>query len=170
MQKHMIKGSITRSFRLDEFRKRTLKEIDDALYAVGTRVLNDVEFGNGAVMVPLDEGTLSGSAHIAIQGQDTLFLENLSVTGASGDKSQVTTPDTMGIPKQGMRISYNTSYAEDVHENYKDRYPGEASIQKFGSDDSERFGYKFLERTFLGNMGSYVKLFAEFMRDGIKRS
>lgn len=169
----MIKGTITRDFDLKGLEKRTLKEIDNALIYVGYRVINDVD--DVGPKVPIDEGTLVGSSYVSVEGVDGLFNENYIANDQafSGDKSLITTPDTNGMKKQSMRISYNTAYAQKIHEEYKDMFPGIASRQKFGITEEgrqEKYGYKFLERTYKDNEQKYIQLFKEFIEDGIKRA
>ena len=77
-----------------------------------------------------------------------------------------------GMQMESARISYNTEYAEGIHEGYNQMIPGEGSQQKFGipAEKQERYGYKFLERTIMQNRQEYYELFTELLRDGIKRA
>lgn len=161
----MIKGAITINLPTKDIQRKTLQEIDNALVYVGYRIVNDVD--DIGPMVPIDEGTLVGSSYVSVQGENGLTNENYSSgTPTAGN----ITPDTSGLPKQGLRISYNTAYAQKIHEEYNKMEPGPGSVQKFGSEDSTRYGYKFLERTYLDNQDKYVKLFQEFLEEGIQRA
>lgn len=168
----MEKGAININIDTGKFLNKTLKQVEDAVKVIGYKVIEDVEYGNNAPGVPLDEGTLLGSSHVAVHrksGIEEEFYVPPGINIGKINKSNITQPNLNGLGLQSARISYNTSYAEEIHEGYDQMIPGEGSRQKFGipPERQSKYGFKFLERTIKQNQKQYLELFAEVLEDGL---
>lgn len=94
-----------------------------ALSDVGDQIASDVE-----PYVPVDEGTLVGSTNVAVSEMNPQFKFS-----GRGDQGKITSPNTSGMKPFELRVSYNTSYAQEIHDEYKtrDESPGKKTRIKY---------------------------------------
>jgi hypothetical protein len=142
--------------------KEQSKVINTALIKIGQEIVNDTDFGTNAPKIPIREGYLVGSAHIMTEKHQEWV---------NGKASDTIEPIMTGLQKDSLRVSYNTSYAEEIHESYNKMPVGRFSMKKFGLTSNapqSKYGWKFLSRTVAINSKKYEKLFKEFLSDFLK--
>jgi hypothetical protein len=107
--------------------------------------------------VPLDEGTLRGSASVHVNGK---FIESPPAPGATGDEAY-----TGDLPTEfselrdfiGGTLSFNTPYAMRLHEA--------EDIVNWSEPGS---GPKFVEAKMAGNEDVYMRIVADAIRGVLK--